>query len=194
MLRPMVAATGRAATWGAAILAAATGTTRILRVAAARGPQSLRHHLPTGTRCGKGALALAARPRRPHRMLHQWPRSSAALPRPPHAPRHWHSNGFAFGICAAVLQCAPRARTNGSQMLRARQSASKDVPATGADRERPSALHKPFPHQWLEKASHKAKRFQKHFGPAKGLAKGPANRQKLFSTFFQNPLARSPEM
>ena len=37
-----------AAVWGAAILAAATGTTRILRVAAARGSQPLCHHLPTG--------------------------------------------------------------------------------------------------------------------------------------------------
>ena len=33
---------------------------------------------------------------------------------------------FAFGLCAAVLQCAPRARTKGRGMLRIRQSASKD--------------------------------------------------------------------
>ena len=136
--------------------------------------------------CGKAEAA--------HRMLHQWPRSSAALPRPPHAPRHWHSNGFAFGMCAAVLQCAPRARTNGSQMPRTRQSASKNAPATGADREMHSVSRMPFPHQRLAKASHKAKRFQKRFGPAKGLAKGPAYRQKLFSTFFKNPLAHSSKM
>ena len=35
-------------------------------------------------------------------------------------------------------------------------------------------------HQRLAKASHMAKRFQKRFGPAKGLAKGPAYRLKLF--------------
>jgi hypothetical protein len=39
-----------------------------------------------------------------------------------------------------------------------------------------------------------AKRFQKRFGPAKGPAKGPSLPQKLFSTFFKNPLARSRKM
>ena len=38
---------------------------------------------------------------------------------------------FAFGPCAAVLPCAPRARTKGRAMLRTRLSASKDAPATG---------------------------------------------------------------
>jgi len=43
---------------------------------------------------------------------------------------------FAFDLCAAVLQCAPRARTKGRGVLRTWQSASKDVPATGKGRER----------------------------------------------------------
>ena len=57
---------------------------------------------------------------------------------------HWHFIGFALGMCAAVLQCAPRARTNGSQMLRTWQSASKNAPATGAGCERPCAVCLPF--------------------------------------------------
>ena len=54
----------------------------------------------------------------------------------------------------AVLQCAPRARTQGGAL-----------------------------------ASHKAKRFQKPFGQAKGPVKGFTNRLNLFPTFFTYPLA-----
>ena len=80
----------------------------------------------------------------------------------------WHCIGFAFGLCAAVLQCAPRARTKGRGMLRIRLSASKDAPATGADRERPCASRIPFSHQRKSNASHKAKRFQKRAGHKRG--------------------------
>ena len=56
----------------------------------------------------------------------------------------WHCIGFAFGLCAAVLQCAPRARTKGRGMLRIGQSASKDVPATGQGQERFARIVTPF--------------------------------------------------
>ena len=97
-----------------------------------------------------------------------------ALPEGPHstkALRQWIHDSFALGPCAAVLQCAPRARTKGRGMLRIRQSASKDVPATGADRERPSASRMPFPHQRQGNASHKAKRFQRRAGHGRGQGK-----------------------
>ena len=89
----------------------------------------------------------------------------------PKVPRHWHCIGFAFSMCAAVLQCAPRARTKGRVMLRIRQSASKNAQATGAERERPCASRMPFPHQRLGFASHKAKRFQRHAGHGRGQGK-----------------------
>ena len=89
----------------------------------------------------------------------------------PKAPRLWHCIGFAFSMCAAVLQCAPRARTKGRVMLRIRQSASKNAQATGAERERPCASRMPFPHQRLGFASHKAKRFQRHAGHGRGARK-----------------------
>ena len=48
-------------------------------------------------------------------------------------PRRLHANGEAFALpssrAQAVLPCAPRARTNGSQTLRTRQSASKNPSA-----------------------------------------------------------------
>ena len=56
----------------------------------------------------------------------------------------WHCIGFAFGLCAAVLQCAPRARTKGRGMLRIRLSASKDAPATGQGQERFARIVTPF--------------------------------------------------
>ena len=68
---------------------------------------------------------------------------------------------------------------------------TRRVNGTPLDRPRPArsrlAVRAPCAHQWLAKASHKAKRFQKHFGSAKGFAKGPAYRLKLFSIFFQKP-------
>ena len=54
------------------------------------------------------------------------------------------SHRIALVPCAAVLQCAPRARTKGRGMLRARQSASKNAPATGADCERFTRIASPF--------------------------------------------------
>ena len=51
---------------------------------------------------------------------------------------------FAFGLCAAVLQCAPRARTKGRVVLRIRQSASKDGAVTGPGRERFTRIATPF--------------------------------------------------
>ena len=75
---------------------------------------------------------------------------------------------------------------------------TRRVNGTPLDRPRPArsrlAVRAPCAHQWLAKASHKAKRFQKHFGSAKGFAKGPAYRLKLFSIFFKNPLARNGTM
>ena len=82
-------------------------------------------------------------------------------------PRHRHFIGFAFGMCAAVPQCAP-----------------------------------PCAHPRKRNASHKAKRFQRRAGHAPARERPalcaslspPAYRQKLFSTFFKNPLARNATM
>ena len=54
----------------------------------------------------------------------------------PKAPRQWAAFALPLACAHAVLQCAPRARTKGRAMLRTRQSASKDAPATGQGRER----------------------------------------------------------
>ena len=131
---------------------ALTGTMRILRVAAARGSQPLRHHLPTGTSlagrvatcCDQREGRAPARPPAREPPMRKRVRSrrcrngqdarcpnaaSRGRARPPDAPRHWHFIGFAFGMCAAVLQCAPRARTQGREKLRTRQSASKNISA-----------------------------------------------------------------
>ena len=59
--------------------------------------------------------------------------------------RKRHRVGLAFVLCAAVLPCAPRARTKGRGMLRIRQSASKNVPVTGQGRERLARIAQPFP-------------------------------------------------
>ena len=57
----------------------------------------------------------------------QWHSIRLARRRPsPKAPRQWRCIRFALGRCAAVLQCAPCARTKGRGTLRIRQSASKD--------------------------------------------------------------------
>ena len=91
-------------------------------------------------------------------------------------------------IAKGPALCTCLSRTNGSQTLRTRQSASKDAPVTGADRERPSALHMPFPHQRLANASHKANRPANTFRPSKRPEKGarPALPPK---NFFAHPLA-----
>ena len=68
--------------------------------------------------------------------------------RTPQAPRQWQSIGFVFGLREAVLPCAPCARTKGSELLSNWQSASKNAPATGQDRERLvriTTLSRPLP-------------------------------------------------
>ncbi len=56
------------------------------------------------------------------------------------------------------------------------------------------AVRAPCAHQRLATASHKAKRPAKTFRPSKRPEKGVCSAQKIFSTFFQNPLARSLKM
>ena len=74
------------------------------------------------------------------------------------------------------------------------------LPANGAplDRHRParssSAVRALCAHQRQSNALPMAERAAQPFALAKGPAKGPAHRQKLFSTFFPNPLARSRKM
>ena len=206
-----------------------TGTTRILRVAATRGLQSFAHRRPS--RCGKGVLALAARPRRPCHIVVPRPwhsnrfafvpralqdcsargrwqsyciaircRAVAQAARPlakrarPGLCYHWHFIGFVFGMCIAVLPCAPRARTKGRGMLRTRQSASKNALATGATREKVCENRSAFLRQRLANASHKANRPAKTFRPSKRPEKGVRFALKLFSNFFPNPLARPDKM
>ena len=51
----------------------------------------------------------------------------------PKTPRHWVAFALPLACAHAVLQCAPRARTKGSGVLRTRQSASKNAPVTGQE-------------------------------------------------------------
>ena len=91
------------------------------------------------------------------------------------------ANGFA--VCGCTLRQWPSRLLLGSAVSGkaiASRMALREAVLPGAPCARP---------QGRAMASHKAKRFQKRFGPAKGLAKGNRFFQKLFSTFFPHPLA-----
>ena len=60
------------------------------------------------------------------------------------APAKGTPLAWPLGRALAVLQCAPRARTKGRAVLRIRQSASKNVPATGKGWERFARIARPF--------------------------------------------------
>ncbi len=116
-------------------------------------------------------------PARPHRRSGTLAASRHRLPTVSLSPR-----------AQAVLQCAPRARTNGPQTLRTRQRASKNAPATGTACERPalraslSPRHSSLPSSLVTRHSRKR--------PEKGVRFA----LKLFSIFFPNPLARPDKM
>ena len=162
MLRPPGGSQLVATAWGAAILAAVTGTTRILRVAAARGSQPLRPRLPFGCErlVAEAHTFHTPLPCRRHGKG-QWLSLTFPLPRLWPA-RLWKRLAEHFAIAppwvrarGAYCKTAPRGAAGeaialpfaaGSvrKRLGQRQSASKNAPATGADRERPRALRLPF--------------------------------------------------
>ena len=114
---------------------------------------------------GRRAVAQAAR---------HWQsvKPQAALPpacqSPAHAPR---ASRFAVRAPSA-RQCSAHARC--SAVLPCAPPCAHHWPALGPPSARAGA--------------------QKAFTPAKGPAKGPPSGLKIFSTFFQNPLAHSPQM
>jgi hypothetical protein len=56
------------------------------------------------------------------------------------------------------------------------------------------AVRAPCAHQWLAYAPRNPRRTAKVFGPAKGMQKARPFGPKFFLIFFQNPLARGPQM
>ncbi len=109
----------------------------------------------------------------------------AAGPWPPLARRETAS-ASAIGspmLCSRpgvspFCRARPRARTTGSPMRRTSQAHRRF--AVRAPLARPCSAH--------------AKCIAKSFWPVKAPAKGPPSGPKIFSTFFQNPLAHSPQM
>ena len=111
-----------------------------------------------------------------------------------------------LAMCEAFAhrRCAHRTRT--AKLLRTRQSLGQWRATCGrpcGERQGNSfaiavrsslAVRVPCAHQRLVNASHKASCAAKTFRFEKGQAKGARSAQKLFSTFFQNPLALRPTM